>query len=924
LSGFDHFLTGCQILQIYNEKIYDLLTDRKRKNPLPLREFGDGSSSGSSVSSSVHVRGISVYQTDTKEDAIRLIKSSMKNKAIRSTDYNNVSSRSHTVVQFSIHVEEANRQTGIKLVRRSTLSLIDLAGSEKWRPSLSTVTNSSVNPVLSETDQQVKEMTNINTSLHVLGNCIAKLIEPDSKHIPFRDSVLTRLLQGTLSGNGKSVIVGTIHSDSDYMEENYSTLQFANRASRVKVTLTANVGISEQISLVEAQKHIKLLQQQLFDLKSSSGPTTSLLTNHEENHNDAVEIVKECQNCSEMNVKLIELEKRLSEVEKENRKLKEKNKKLKETIQSLQNGSIPQQQQHFSQSQLPLQNEHQATSYYPPSHGTSTHFINPSLTDSHVTSNASHPVQKPSFEYQHQHPQYLGSPPPDYSQQSQFHQLSNNYASSASHFTSSNYHTSDVGVPVSQGGPSVKKLTSSGKCKKHSLEDCVLCSMFGEPSSSALSPTHFNHEKEEPDNMQSVISSYMQRTKTPKTPYVSDYNSNYLDEDDFGDIDKKREELNSASVCKTHSLRNCLLCTNEFTFQKGIQFTGLNSLKSQPDPPVIGFNTNSNVKLTPLSESTTSDFLLNKTGFVSTLESAESSHTDYGFTSSHLRRPHSKSSTTTSSSRSQFPAAISTTSQNKEVPYQYSNPGVTSGFSSSSALYQNNGSNYNSQQPPPQSLKDLSPHDMVTAALNAANSLLSTSGDNFSFSVSGNKSHNQGEGFSTSGITENKSASHGLKSKRLRELKALSTQSLGNTTSPGNIESTPDPFIPPNVIPRRSSSSPAPNYSIPIEPFHQSQSQRNQHYPPSHHPSASQYQLNNGNYGSDIGEPLPLSDEDDDSDNDGDDRPVSSNYPNNVPNPNSLEQKILKRPQSKSNLKTGKKKKIKKKKKIGVDSKAVK
>ena len=45
-----------------------------------------------------------------------------------------------------------------------------------------------------------KEMTNINTSLHALGNCVSALIEPGRKHIPYRDSLLTRLLRDSLGG----------------------------------------------------------------------------------------------------------------------------------------------------------------------------------------------------------------------------------------------------------------------------------------------------------------------------------------------------------------------------------------------------------------------------------------------------------------------------------------------------------------------------------------------------------------------------------------------------------------------------------------------------------------------------------------------------------------------------------------------------
>ena len=189
---------------------------------MQIREGSGGSNDDSNNGlGGIHVRGLSVYRIDTKEDAYRLIKKAIKNKATRSTDFNNVSSRSHTVLQLFINTEE-DTTDGVKLMRRSTMSLVDLAGSEKWRASLS------VNGV-AETDAQVKEMANINTSLHVLGNCISGLIESDRKHIPYRDSVLTRLLQGTLSGQGKSVIVATIHSDTDsYTEENYSTLQFAS------------------------------------------------------------------------------------------------------------------------------------------------------------------------------------------------------------------------------------------------------------------------------------------------------------------------------------------------------------------------------------------------------------------------------------------------------------------------------------------------------------------------------------------------------------------------------------------------------------------------------------------------------------------------------------------------------------------------
>lgn len=293
-------------MQIYNEKIYDLLQDKKRKNPLIIRE----TSAKDNFGSNVYVRGLSVYRIDSKADAFRLIKKAIRNQVVRSTDLNSVSSRSHTVLQLFVMTEDSDAD-GLKIVRRSTLSLIDLAGSEKWRPSLSTSGNV-------DTDAQVKEMTNINTSLHNLGNCIAGLIETDRKHIPYRDSVLTRLLQSTLSGNGKSIIVATIHSDPEFVDETYSTLQFATRASKVKVTLAQNVGISEKMSLVEAQKHIRMLKKQLEGLRTGNGTMTDLSKSLTFPSSDDTG----CEQCSNLQLELTTLRQRAQALEEENQFLK--------------------------------------------------------------------------------------------------------------------------------------------------------------------------------------------------------------------------------------------------------------------------------------------------------------------------------------------------------------------------------------------------------------------------------------------------------------------------------------------------------------------------------------------------------------------------------------------------------------------------
>lgn len=247
-----------QFMQIYNEKLYDLLLDKSRSNPLQIRETSttDGASEMNGVTAggtSVHVKGLTQHKVLNKDDVFQMLKKGIRNRAIRSTDYNHESSRSHSIFQIIVVIEEPD-EAGLMYTRRSTMSLVDLAGSEKWitnanaaanassinngpggagiggldsgvntpnasmqlptggfnslfnQQSSNSLNNSNIpssgntNGALDSganngelTDAQ-KELTHINTSLHILGLCVSALIEPGRKHIPYRDSVLTRYL----------------------------------------------------------------------------------------------------------------------------------------------------------------------------------------------------------------------------------------------------------------------------------------------------------------------------------------------------------------------------------------------------------------------------------------------------------------------------------------------------------------------------------------------------------------------------------------------------------------------------------------------------------------------------------------------------------------------------------------------------------
>jgi hypothetical protein len=98
---------------------------------------------------------------------------------------------------------------------------VDLAGSERLNKT-------------GATGDRFRELTNINWSLSALGNVISALVDYKTTHIPYRDSKLTRLLQDSLGGNTRTVMLANI-GPSDYnFDETISTLRYANRAKNIK------------------------------------------------------------------------------------------------------------------------------------------------------------------------------------------------------------------------------------------------------------------------------------------------------------------------------------------------------------------------------------------------------------------------------------------------------------------------------------------------------------------------------------------------------------------------------------------------------------------------------------------------------------------------------------------------------------------
>ena len=159
-------------------------------------------------------------------DLQRLLDAGCKNRKTGETAMNKDSSRSHSI--FTIYIETSETgPTGETTFKVGKMNLVDLAGSERQSKTHAT-------------GERLKEANQINLSLSALGNVISALVDGKSKHIPYRTSKLTRLLQDSLGGNTKTVMIAAL-SPADYnFDETLSTLRYASRAKNIQNKPTVN------------------------------------------------------------------------------------------------------------------------------------------------------------------------------------------------------------------------------------------------------------------------------------------------------------------------------------------------------------------------------------------------------------------------------------------------------------------------------------------------------------------------------------------------------------------------------------------------------------------------------------------------------------------------------------------------------------
>ncbi|KAL6522612.1 hypothetical protein OROMI_031570 [Orobanche minor] len=232
----------CSFLEIYNEQITDLL-DPSSTN-LMLRE---------DMKNGVYVENLSEFEVHTVGDILQLLTQGSSNRKVAATNMNRESSRSHSV--FTCVIESRWEKDSATNFRFARLNLVDLAGSERQKSS-------------GAEGERLKEAANINKSLSTLGHVIMVLVDVangKSRHIPYRDSRLTFLLQDSLGGNSKTMIIANVSSSICSAAETLNTLKFAQRAKLIQNNAVINEDSSGDVMALKLQ--IQLLKEELSAFK---------------------------------------------------------------------------------------------------------------------------------------------------------------------------------------------------------------------------------------------------------------------------------------------------------------------------------------------------------------------------------------------------------------------------------------------------------------------------------------------------------------------------------------------------------------------------------------------------------------------------------------------------------------------------------
>ncbi|XP_066862816.1 kinesin-like protein KIF13A isoform X9 [Kogia breviceps] len=248
------FKVEVSYMEIYNEKVRDLLDPKGSRQSLKVREH---------KVLGPYVDGLSQLAVTSFEDIESLMSEGNKSRTVAATNMNEESSRSHAVFSIIITQTLYDLQSGNSGEKVSKVSLVDLAGSERVSKT-------------GAAGERLKEGSNINKSLTTLGLVISSLADQaagkgKNKFVPYRDSVLTWLLKDNLGGNSQTSMIATISPAADNYEETLSTLRYADRAKRIVNHAVVNEDPNAKV-IRELREEVEKLREQLSQAEAMKAP----------------------------------------------------------------------------------------------------------------------------------------------------------------------------------------------------------------------------------------------------------------------------------------------------------------------------------------------------------------------------------------------------------------------------------------------------------------------------------------------------------------------------------------------------------------------------------------------------------------------------------------------------------------------------
>ncbi|XP_063103465.1 kinesin-like protein KIFC3 isoform X6 [Cavia porcellus] len=207
-SDWEYTIT-VSVTEIYNEVLRDLLGTEPQEK-LEIRLCPDGSGQ-------LYVPGLTEFRVQSVDDINKVFEFGHNNRTTEFTNMNEHSSRSHALLIVTVRGRDCS--TGLRTTGK--LNLVDLAGSERVGKS-------------GAEGSRLREAQHINKSLSALGDVIAALRSRQG-HVPFRNSKLTYLLQDSLSGDSKTLMVVQVSPVEKNSSETLYSLRFAERVRSVEL-----------------------------------------------------------------------------------------------------------------------------------------------------------------------------------------------------------------------------------------------------------------------------------------------------------------------------------------------------------------------------------------------------------------------------------------------------------------------------------------------------------------------------------------------------------------------------------------------------------------------------------------------------------------------------------------------------------------